>query len=41
MKINPRAVFFVFGIAAIAGGFGGASAALIAGGVAALVSASI
>ena len=37
MKVNPRTVFFVLGVAAIAGGIGGLSAALIAGGVAAVI----
>jgi hypothetical protein len=39
MKTNPRAVLFVLGIAAIAGGIGGVSVGFIAGGVAALISA--
>lgn len=37
MKFNPNAVFFVGGVAAIAGAFGGAPAAAALGGSAMLI----
>lgn len=41
MYINPRALFLVIGIGAIAGGIGGVAVGFIAGGVAAIISALI
>lgn len=41
MNINPRALFLVLGIGALAGGIGGVAVGFTAGGIAALICALI